>query len=123
MDKTLKIITAVFVGLAFLASAAVCSCVIQSAHIFGKKISCSDCASKAQPPAGHECCLIKTFPMDAAKNLVLATPLLTLLAGAVVSLLYITFPPHLAFRSIYLNGPPGSLSLVPLYTQFHSLRI
>ncbi|MBI3601985.1 MAG: hypothetical protein HY209_03735 [Candidatus Omnitrophica bacterium] len=124
MRKTVKIIAAVFVGLIFLASVALCSCAVKSAHVFGKKISCSDCASKAQPtPLSHECCLTKTIPMDAAKNLVVSMPLFSWWPVVMASLLYIVPRPHIAFRTAYLNGPPGLVSLVPLYIQSRSLRI
>lgn len=119
MQKTLKIIVASFVGLSFLAMAALCCCVIK-AQAVTQKVSRDHCTSQ-QAPAGHECCLAKLIPIDAAHNLSLHFPLLWVFLA--VAFPYIFLRPRLALKNVYVNGPPGPLSVVPLYLQSRSLRI
>ena len=118
MNKTLKSIIAGFVALAFIGTIVLCSCLIKEALV--KKAACSHCASKGAP-ASHGCCFSKAMPMEIAKAGLLT--FLPLVVFAVFTLLYITPRPRLALRSVYINGPPGYVSRVPLYIQSRNIRI
>ena len=118
MNKTLKSITAVFVGLAFVATLVLCSCLIKEALV--KKAACSHCASKGT--ASHECCFSKAMPMEIAKGFS-GIHFLPLVIFTVACLLYIKPRQRLVLKSVYINGPPGYVSKVPLYIQSRSIRI
>lgn len=107
----------------FMATAVFCCCVIKSAMASAQKATCSHCASTKQAPGANQCCFTKASPMEVAKNSLVPMPLFSLLVMAFVSLLYITPNPRLALRSLYINGPPGPLALVPLYIKSRSIRI
>ncbi len=56
-----------------------------------------------------------------AKAFVLASAVDGHIVPVTISAIY--FKPVHSIKSVFANGPPGFVAVVPLYTQFHSLRI
>ena len=122
MNKHAKIRILVFLTLAFIVTKVLCCCVIKESFVAFKKASCSHCSTKTSHGASSGCCFLKGSPMENLKSQHLNT-ILPLVALIVIAFLYIKPQIRLIFRNLYLNGPPGPFTLVPLYIQARSIRI
>ena len=123
MNKTYKSFIAVLVVLAFLATAVLCCCMIKEGLAGAQKAACSHCSTKTKSDAGkHECCFSKASPMEMVKHSGIL-PLLPLLILTVFAFRHILPRLPLVLNSLYLNGPPGPYTLVPIYIKSRSIRI
>jgi hypothetical protein len=104
---------------AFLFSAVVCCCVKHLAQEQTKS-SCCHKAKKDHAKCTDGCSSLvksaetaKTFDLTSSASSIVAIP----------DFAAVVYAPAYIIKPVFLNGPPGPFSAVPLYTRFHSLRI
>ncbi len=123
MKQPLKNSFLVLTGLIFIIANVLCCCVIKN-QIQASKPICSHCASKdGKASPIKECCFSKASPMELAKNQIFhwIGPIgLAFIAFALIQLLPAN---RLTLKSLYINGPPGPYTLIPLYIKARSIRI
>ena len=122
MNRHAKIRILVFLTLAFIVAKVLCCCVIKESFAAFKKASCSHCTTKTSHDASSGCCFLKGSPMEQISNQHL-NAILPFVSLIVIAFLYIKPQIRLTYRNLYLNGPPGPFTLVPLYIQSRSIRI
>ncbi len=106
---------------AFFFSSIVCCC---THHLTQEKTSKSGCChktAKADPVKCTDGCLSLTKSAETAKTFDLNPSATVHISPIIVSTIAFNSVP--VIKSLHLNGPPGIIAIVPLYTQFHTLRI
>ncbi len=124
-----KIFTS-FLVTSFLATSFLCSCVGSAETFLDSDVHHdeSDCHSH-QDKSDHsskkdcDCCATKIINADITAKNVLAVPGSLSQQSFIFSSTFLNRNIDLKQNLSYAHGPPGSVSLVPLYIQFHSLRI
>jgi hypothetical protein len=115
---------AITLGVAFIATAVICCCVVKDSLAQMTKSSCSHCPSKASKTdsKAHECCFSKASPVEKAQNpfVLHFWPILMVVLTTFWTPVY---RQRLVLKSIYLHGPPGAFSAVPIYIKSRSIRI
>jgi hypothetical protein len=103
---------------AFLFSAVLCCCVKHIAQEQSK--SCCHKAKKDHAKCTDGCSsLVKSAETAKTFDLTSSTPSVVALPDFAA----VAYTPAYIIKPVFLNGPPGPISAVPLYTRFHSLRI
>ncbi len=104
----------------FLFSTLVCCCVRHLVQ--DKKVSsCCHKTAKSDPVKCTDGCSSLVKSAEKTKTFDLS-PAPLILAQQSFTPEFSLKPVHIT-KSIFINGPPGPFTAVPLYTQFHSLRI
>lgn len=106
----------------FLVGSFVCCC---ARHLMQpQKVVKTDCChktAKADPVKCTDGCSSLSKSTETAKAFDLVPSTDVQITSVIVSTF--SFKPVHTIKPVFLNGPPGPFTVVPLYTQFHSLRI
>jgi hypothetical protein len=112
---------------AFVITSVLCCCVrhlIETQPAAKAASCCHTKTAKTDPSSKKTCdgCSSVLKSSDTVKVFDL-TPVSLIKFSSVATASVFTFKPVHTIAPVFVNGPPGPLSIVPLYTQFHSLRI
>ncbi len=106
---------------AFLVSSLVCCCVRHLVQEKTAKVDCCHKTTKADPVKCADGCSSLIKSAETAKIFDLAPNAAVQMPPVIGTSL--SFKPVHTIKPVFVNGPPGPVALVPLYTQFHTLRI